>query len=146
MFQLRVADPKGAAVPVVQVILSVPYPSPSNERENCVFVWFVAGAPESALKANDIFDTFSVMAAVLDTAVQVSLVHGLEGRIALHAATGTDKDENKRLTTKYRKYGLQQRGKLRGFFRFPHRWDDGRLFYFTSNEALQFAKKQDDLR
>lgn len=146
MFQLRVADNQGNAVPVAQVILSVPYPSPADERDNCVFVWFVASAPARALKANNIQDTFSVLAAVLDTAVQVSIGHGLGGRIALHAAAGANGQENEQLAAKYTKYGLQKRKKSSMFFRFPHRRDDGRLFYFTAEAALDFVKNQDDLR
>lgn len=146
MLQLRVADAKGDAVPVGQFLLSLPYPSPANNKDSAVFVWFVAKTPAAALTHFGIQEQFSVMAAVLDTAVQISLSHGYDGRVALHAAKGPDEQENADLVSLYRHYGLTQRTSRTWFFRFPHRRDDGRLFYFTAKDAMTFAQKQNDLR
>jgi hypothetical protein len=145
-FQIRVADPAGGAVPVAQAILSLPYAWPGGEPHKCVFLWFIAAAPAAALNAYGITEKFSVLPPVLDVAVQVSRSHGLEGRIGLHAAAGRTPNETNDLVRRYAGHGLRRRSRLRGFFRFPHRPEDGRLFYFTPEDALAFSAKQDDLR
>lgn len=145
-FQVRVADPAGDAVPVAQALLSLPYAWPGGRAQQCVFLWFVAAAPAAALSAFGVVDRFSVLPAVLDVAVQVSRSHGLEGRIGLHAAVGRTAREAEDLARRYPNYGLRRRSKLLGYFRFPHRPENGRLFYFTPEDAMAFSAQQDDLR
>ena len=145
-FQVRIADQTGAAVPVAQALLSLPYAWPGDKTHKCVFLWFVAATPVSALTAFGITDRFSVLPPVLDGAIQVSRSHGLEGRVGLHAAAGRTPDETNELVQRYVGHGLRRRSRLLGFFRFPHRPEDGRLFYFTPEDALAFSAKQDDLR
>lgn len=146
MLQLRVENSAGEAVPVAQFVLSLPYPSPENDKDEAVFLWLVAKTPPAALVNFGVQEQFSVMPAVLDIAVQVSLAHGYRGRVALHAAKGPNEEENDDLISLYLHCGLTQRVPRTWFFRFPHRPDDGRLFYFTAEDAMTFAKKQDDLR
>lgn len=145
-FQIRVADAAGGAVPVAQALLSLPYAWPGGEPHRCVFVWFVAAAPAAALGAYGITERFSALPPLLDVAVQVSRSHGLEGRTGLHAAAGRTPQETDELVRRYVGYGLRRRSRLRGYFRFPHRPEDGRIFYFTPEDALAFSAKQDDLR
>jgi len=145
-FQIRVANDLSEAVPVAQAILSYPYFWPGDKSDHCVFVWLIAATPVAALQRFRVQDRFSTLPPLLDTAIQLSLRLGLEGRIALHAATGGSPEESDALMDKYRNQGLRQRSKLGAFFRFPFRPDDGRLFYFTPQDALAYAKKQDDLR
>jgi hypothetical protein len=83
---------------------------------------------------------------LLDTAIQVSLAHGLEGRIGLHAAAGRTPEETQRLVNKYESQGLRRRETARSYYRRPARRDDGRYFYFAPGDALAYAAKQDDLR
>ena len=145
-FQLRVADAKGDAVPVSQAILTLPYVFPGDVRQRCVFIWFAAAAPAKALQSFGIDTRFAVIAPILDTAIQLSLSHGLEGRIGLHAALGTSRQQSDQLADKYRAHGLQQRVKVARYLRFPFRKDDDRFFYFDQVHALNFARTQDDLR
>lgn len=145
-FQLRVSNDQGDAVPVAQAILSLPYYWPADHRDRCVFVWFVAASPADALKAYGVHERFSVLPPLLDTAIQISIGHEMGGRIGLHADGGGAEAQNEALMERYRKCGLSQRSRLGAFFRFPFRRDDGRLFYFTGEDALAFAAKQDDLR
>ena len=144
--QVRVEAPSGDAFPVAQAILSYPFAWAGNKMHKSVFLWFVAAAPKAALIANGIFDRFSTLPVVLDTAVQLSWRVGLSGRVTLHAASGVSTQENEKLAEKYRNYGLRQKFKTSTFFRFPFRRDDGRFFYFDSAESIVFARKQDDLR
>lgn len=146
-FQIRVADAQGNAVPVVQAMFSVPYPWPGDVSKDGVFVWFVASATAAALRAHGIHQRFATLAPVLDVAVQLSLAHQLEGRIGLHAASGASQPEADALVSRYLAHGLQQRRASRWrFFKFPYRREDGRLFYFTPEDAKAFAARQDDLR
>lgn len=112
----------------------------------CVFLWFLAATPATALHHFGIRDRFSTLPPLLDVAVQVSLSHGLEGRIGLHAALGHTTKESDALAARYEREGLKRRSRLSRFFRFPHRKDDGRLFYFGPEDAKAFAARQDDLR
>lgn len=149
-FQIRVASPNGDAVPVAQGILSLPYaypgtPKGKKDSKGCVFVWFIAAAPEDALQKFGVNQKFAVMAPLLDTAIQVSLSNGLEGRIGLHAAPGSTPEESDELAARYTKQGLQRREAGRGRFRMFRR-EDGRLFYFDEAKAVAYAAKQDDLR
>lgn len=145
-FQLRVANAQGDAVPVAQCILSLPYAFPGDARRRCVFVWLLAGTPVAALQAHGVTQRFAVLGPALDTAIQLSLGHGLQGRIGLHAASGRTPEETDALAVKYRQQGLQQRTRRGTFFRFPFRQDDGRLFYFDADAARTFAALHDDLR
>lgn len=145
-FQIRVANPAGAGIPIAQAILSLPYQWPADLREHCVFVWLIAAAPEGALRARGIDHRFSTLPPLLDTAIQVSLAHGLEGRIGLHAAAGRTPAETQQLVEKYERQGLRRRKAARHYYRRPARRDDGRYFYFTPDDALLYASKQDDLR
>ena len=139
-FQIRVEAPNGMAVPVAQALFSFPYSYPGNAKgrnphEKCVFIWFIAATPIEALNFYGIKHKFAVMAPLLDTAIQISLTQGLEGRIGLHAAAGKTSEESAELAARYAKQELLQRGKSIGFFR-PFRWEDGRLFYFYPAGAL----------
>ena len=145
-FQIRVPNPAGIGIPIAQAILSLPYQWPGNTREHCVFVWLIAATPVEALRARGIDHRFSTLGPLLDTAIQVSLAHGLEGRIGLHAAAGRTLAETQRLVEKYEMQGLRRRDAARRYFRRPARRDDGRYFYFTPADALAYAAKQDDLR
>ena len=145
-FQLRVADEHGDAVPVAQAIFTLPYHWPADPAQFCVFVWFIAATPVEALRAYGIGERFSILPPLLDTAIQVSLSNDLEGRIGLHAAAGSSTAQSLALEEKYRNCNLRQGSKSKGFFRFPFRRNDGRLFYFSSADALEFAARQDDLR
>lgn len=146
-FQIRVSDAAGNAVPVAQALLSLPYPWPGGRTQKCAFLWFVAATPAAALKAHGIDERFAVLAPVLDVVVQVSRAHGLHGRIGLHAAGGRTRQQTVELLRRYLRLGLsRRRGKRTGFFRFPHRVEDGRLFYFSPAQASAFAARQDDLR
>lgn len=145
-FQIRIAGPTGEAVPVAQAIFSMPYPFPGNSRERCVFIWFIAATPEPALKSFGVPHTFAMMAPLLDTAIQLSIAHGMNGRIGLHAAFGASESESAKLSSKYLKHGLKVRPKQAGYFRWPVRREDGRLFYFDAAAASVYAAKQDDLR
>jgi hypothetical protein len=86
------------------------------------------------------------MAPLLDTVVQMSIANGQQGRVGLHASPGDTPQLSDELFQRYRRYGLKNRPVRKGFFRFPFRKDDGRLFYFDSADALAFAAQQDDLR
>ena len=145
-FQLRVKGPGGSAVPVAQAIFSLPYFYPGDLRKRCVFVWLIAGTPPSALQAFGVDERYSLMGPLLDTAIQVSLAHGLGGRIGLHAATGATPLESEKLVQKYLDQGLEQRTKSGVYFRRPFRKDDGKFFYFDETKAEQFALTQDILR
>ena len=149
--QLRVAsgrpgDEGRRLVPVAQALLSLPYPWPGDSAQDCVFVWFVAKACDRALAAAGVLDTFSVLGPMLDTAVQVSLARGLDGRIGLHAALGESTSQSDDLAALYESLGLSRRTQAPGYFRFPHRPDDGRLFYLDPAGAALFAQKRDHLR
>jgi hypothetical protein len=111
-----------------------------------VFIWFIAATPVDALIALGVPERLSVLPPLLDTAIQISEANGLAGRIGLHAAEGPSAKENTILENKYRFQGLRQRSKIQRFFRFPFRRDDGRLFYFTAEDAQKYAALQDDLR
>lgn len=78
-FQIRVEGPIGEGIPVVQSIMSFGYPYPGNTggtpKQRCVFVWFVAATPETALQSFGINHRFATLAPVLDTAIQLSLSH-----------------------------------------------------------------------
>jgi hypothetical protein len=145
-FQIRVPNPAGVGIPEAQAILSLPYQWPGDARENCVFVWLIAATPEEALRARGIDCRFSTLPPLLDTAIQVSLAHGLEGRIGLHADAGRTAEEAQRLVEKYERQGLRRRKAARRYYRRPARRDDGRYFYFTPDDALAYAAQQDDLR
>jgi hypothetical protein len=145
-FQMRVANQGGDAVPIAQVILSLPYYWPKDVGERCVFIWFVAASPSAALKKFGITDHFSCLKFVIDTAVQVSIAHGMDGRIGLHAALGATKTDSDALMKRYKDIGLSQRKKWTRFFRFPFRKDDERLFYFDAVEAQQFSQQWDHFR
>lgn len=145
-FQVRVSDTTGHAVPIAQALVSLPYPWPAAHHRRCVFLWFLAATPATALHHFGIRDRFSTLPPLLDVAVQVSLSHGLEGRIGLHAALGHTTKESDALAARYEREGLKRRSRLSRFFRFPHRKDDGRLFYFGPEDAKAFAARQDDLR
>ncbi len=145
-FQLRVDDGNGIGFPVAQALFSLRYPWPADKRHQCVFIWFIAAAPRIALLDRGIPHRDAILAPLLDIAVQVSVAHGLCGRIGLHAALGT-REESDDLVRRYKTMGLSQTARRRWWlFRFPHRWEDGRLFYFKPEDALSFAAKQDDLR
>lgn len=147
VFQIRVSDAEDNAVPVIQAIASFPYKWPGGKRERCAFLWFVAATPTEALLAYGINQRFVVLAPVLDVLIQLSLSHGLQGRIGLHAALGNTDEESLDLVTRYEKQKLKRRPrKSWSFFRFPHRQEDGRLFYFDIADAAVFAATQDNLR
>lgn len=150
-FQIRVEGRNGDAVPVAQAILSLPYAFPGTPAgvkfpKRCVFIWYIAAAPQVALKFFGVNDKFATLAPLLDTAIQVSLGHDLEGRIGLHAALGADAQASEDLAKKYEQQGLVRRKKGSGFFRAPFRREDGRLFYFDEDGARAYAAAQDDLR
>lgn len=148
VYQLSVENDKGEAVPVAQIIVTLPYAWPGPKKsQGCAFLWFMMSTPHEALKEYGVSERFSVMNVVLDTLIQISLEHGYGGRIGLHAAAGSTVEETETLVKKYESYGLRKRQKRWwSFFRFPHRRDDGRFFYFNDEDALAFAEKQDDLR
>lgn len=148
-FQIRVEGPQGQGVPVVQSIVSLGYPFPGNTtgspRQRCVFVWFVAAAPATALQSLGISHRFATLAPVLDTAIQLSLSHGMDGRVGLHAAVGTTAKQSADLVQVYIKHGLKLRNSTKGYFRVFRR-EDGRLFYFDPPSAATYASAQNDLR
>lgn len=144
--QIRGEGPNGRAIPVAQAIYSRPYAYPGNPGESCVFVWFIASTPEAALKSFGISHKFATMAPLLDTAIQLSLDAGLDGRIGLHAALGATRKESDALVDRYLRQGLSRRTQGKGFFRAPFRREDGRLFYFNPAAARLYAAAQDDLR
>lgn len=146
VFQIRVSDGKGNAVPVAQAILSLPYSWPGSPGKRCVFIWFVAAVPKSALSHFGVNQSFACLAPVVDTAIQVSFANGLKGRIGLHAALGATDEQSIELITRYTQLGLTKRPNFLRYFRFPFRKDDGRLFYLSERNARRFSKRHDHLR
>lgn len=148
-FQVRVEGPQGEGIPVVQSIVSLGYPYPGNTsgspKARCVFVWFVAATPAPALQSFGIPSRFATLAPVLDTAIQLSLSHGMEGRIGLHAALGSTATQSAELIQVYLRHGLKLRSNAKGFFR-AFRREDGRLFYMDPVTAATYASAQNDLR
>jgi hypothetical protein len=148
-FQIRVPGPTGRAVPVAQCMVSMPYayPGPSKSRgTRCNFVWFAAATPLAALQSFGVGQRFAMLAPMLDTAIMLSVAHGLQGRIGLHAAPGPTQALSEDLVRRYTAHGMSRRPAKIGWFRFFTRREDGRLFYLDEASALAYAAKQDDLR
>ncbi|MCC5612960.1 hypothetical protein LC612_41305 [Nostoc sp. CHAB 5834] len=144
-YKVCVRNSENQRITVGQVILTNGYAYPGDASEKCVFIWFVASAPEAALQEFGIEKRFVVLPAIVDFAIQLSKANGYDGRIGLHAATGTPK-QSADLMGKYIKLGLTQRKEQSKYFRAPFRKEDGRLFYFDENGAQAFSDAQNFLR
>lgn len=148
-FQLRVENASGDGIPVAQAILQRGL-SLAGRQEAAVCVRLVHrggtafGAGESGHRPAVFHPrAFAGYRGADFTGARIGRPHR-----GLHAAPGKTRRQGEQLAQRYRRLGLRQRSR-RGwlpFFRFPHRTEDGRLFFFTPEDALAFAQKQDDLR
>ena len=145
--QIRVEATDDVSVPVAQAILSIPYYYPDNPKLRCVFLWFLASAPASALAQFGFHTRLATLPSVIDVAIQMSLGNvRTRGRIGLHAALGDTEAESSTLAKRYKDCGLSAvpQHPLR-FFRFPFRRQDARLFYLNSSQALPSTQRHNAL-
>lgn len=76
----------GVSVPVGMLVVIGDYPWLRNRRHKSSFLWFLAAAPDSAMKALGITDPPSLGRVLVDTGIVDSYRSGHDGRIGLHAA------------------------------------------------------------
>lgn len=145
-FQIVVASPSGRSVPVGLAMLVTGYPHPGEASAMSTFVWFLTSTPQAALVSMGVTDRFVVMPLLLDTAVQASRWHGLDGRTSLHADHRGTRRQQDDLVKRYLRCGLQRRSYLRGSLLSLFRRMDDRYFVYDLASAHACTLKWDPLR
>jgi hypothetical protein len=142
--RLLTPDANGNAFPIGQVLLADGYPYPSDRSQQCVFLWYLAGAPREAADQARVPDYKGVLAALVDCAIQFSYIRGYDGRMCLHASPAGTIAQRKDLMERYRRVGLYSWGG--GWFAGWWRRNDGRYFYADEALALQLSGRLDSFR
>lgn len=145
-FQIVVASPTGRVVPVGLAMLVTGYPHPGEIGASSTFVWFLTSTPQPALASMGVSQRFVVMPLLLDTAVQASRWHGLDGRTALHADHRGTRAQQDDLVKRYLRCGLTRRRHLKGSLLSIFRKMDDRYFVYDVASAHACALKWDFLR
>lgn len=145
--QLNVPSAGGDAFPVGQILVSDGFPYfPRPPSGDCVFLWYLAGAPDSALRRLGLPTDLRLMRSLVDTAIQFSLLRGYDGRVALHAAKPGDPTVADVLPGTYKVgVGLAPYPKSHGRIS-PFRPNDGRYYHADERRAQNIAKVLDYLR
>lgn len=143
--QLSCQKPDGRAFPVGQVLISDGYPFLLDHAKPSIFLWYLAGAPETALEANHLPKDLKLMRPLVDIAIQFSFQRGYDGRLSLHAAAGGGRAADRDLLQKYGKgcklIPLGRSGRVS-----PVRKNDGRYFYADPQRAVELSADLDYLR
>lgn len=77
---------KNTAIPAGLILCFPKYKWLADHNKLSSFVWFITSAPNEILKTLDVDNPPKVGRCLLDTAVQISMNAGYQGRIGLHAA------------------------------------------------------------
>ena len=145
-FQINVNTAQGYAFPVGQIFVSDGFPFFPGQRQESIFLWFLAAAPPSALLAQGLPADLKLMRALVDVAIQFSFQRGYDGRLTLHAAGSGNEASDKDLFEKYEKgVGLILYAE-RSRFISPSRRNDARYFYADENRPLDLTARLDYLR
>lgn len=134
----------GQRIPLGQVLLSVGYDFLPNVRQRCVYLWFLAAAPETFLQVYQL-PRVKILRPMIDTAIRFSLLNGYDGRICLHALPCKDPQYHADLFAKYVNLGLtpipaNQR------IRKMTKPNDGRYLYCDNNTWLGISSPLDYCR
>ena len=88
LFCLEVPVEADTAAPLAIMLISEGYPSLDGSQENSVYLWYLASAPTTALRAMGFAHPrpCMIVEALLDVAIQRSYELGYDGRVGLHAA------------------------------------------------------------
>ena len=163
--QILVPDRDGKEFPAAQLLVSDGYPYLPDPQKQCVFIWYLTGAPRAAFEAYGIPD-LKTLKPMIDVAIKHSFDLGYEGRVCLHAARHWNWLAlwKWRHILKYRRYREADRAlcdKYSGAGMLPlpvrswldriimlgvGRANDGRYFYADERLALDLSKKMDYLR
>lgn len=97
---------QGLRIPLGQILVSVGYPFLPNNDFKSVYLWFLA-APPLSFQAQFGIPKVKIMRALVDTAVQFSLMNGFDGRVCLHAVPcPSNPTYHNELFNKYKAIGL----------------------------------------
>jgi hypothetical protein len=85
---IDIVDGRGMPLPLAMLLLSEGYPALDGRGQRSVFLWYLAAAPASALRAMGVRKQkpLLVLRAIIDAAIQCSIRLGYDGRVGLHAA------------------------------------------------------------
>jgi hypothetical protein len=136
--QLVTPTASGGAFPLGQLLLADGFPCPPDDRRSCAFLWYLAGAPEAAVRAAGAEPRKAILAALVDATIQFSYLAGYDGRICLHASPDGTAAQQRELAERYERAGLQRTtetriGRLRR--------NDGRYFYADEQTAMLMSNK-----
>jgi hypothetical protein len=141
--QLVAPTATGDEFPLGQVLISDGFPYPPNEALPCAFLWYLAGTPAAALQAAEVVPRKALFPALVDIAIQFSLLSGYDGRICLHASPSGSTQQRAELMERYRGLGLKRwTGGWLGWFR----RNDGRYFYADTPTARLLSSNLDAYR
>lgn len=145
-FQINVNTSSGAAFPVGQIFVSDGFPFFPGQCQESIFLWLLAAAPPTALRAQGLPADLQLMPPLVDVAIQFSFERGYKGLLTLHAASSRDKSKDRALYRIYeRDVGLIPY-KKRSLRVSTLRYNDGRYFYADEERALELTKKLNYLR
>jgi hypothetical protein len=143
--QINVSNDQGVAIPVGQALVSDRFPYFPRQRERCVFLWFLAAAPETALRAHKLPADLKLGRPLVDLGLQLSFQRNYAGLSALHAASSDDRLADQALYDLYEK-GVGLIPVKRSLFVSLFRRNDGRYFHTDEKRALDLSQKLDKLR
>lgn len=145
LFCLEVPGSAGKAVPAAMLILSEGYPALDGCTTPCVYIWYMASAPDKARIALGAPEKLAmVLETLLDIAIQRSYELGYDGRVGLHAdASGGELLYSKyrdraRMTALKKQVSLSMGRKLGG--------NDQRYFWTDPKLAQSLSNSLDYLR
>lgn len=145
-FQINVKDTLGFAFPAGQVFVSDGFPFFPGQRQESIFLWFLAAPPTTALLAQGLPADLKLMRPLVDVAIQFSFQRGYLGRLTLHAAASGNQANDQELFDKYEKgVGLIPYQNPSPSIS-PSRRNDGRYFYADEKRALDLTARLDYLR
>jgi len=145
-FQINVTTSSGRAFPVGQIFVSDGFPFFPGQRQECIFLWLLAAAPQTALLAQGLPADLKLMPPLVDVAIQFSFQRGYNGLLTLHAARSGDKSADRALYRIYEKNVSLIPYKKQGYVSTMRRRNDGRYFYADEERALELTTKLNYLR
>lgn len=131
----------GQAVPIAMTLLSEGYAALHDAAKRSVYLWFMAAAPEEAMRRHGLPIVPRLGRVLVDIAVTHSHNCGYGGCIGLHAAPAG----GQKLFDMYRNVGLSL---LSGSAALPGylRNNDGRYFYLDELQAQKWSNSLNSYR
>ncbi len=134
----------GERVPLGQILLSIGYDFLPDVRQQSIYLWYLAAAPEGFLRSYGL-PRVKILRPMIDTAIQFSLMSGYDGRVCLHAMPCDDPRYHAELFAKYQSVGLTP---IPASQRIPKltKFNDGRFLYCDNTSWLGISSALDYLR